>query len=44
MRAAIITEYGQPLEMTRVADPDLPPDGIIMKVRATGVCRSDWHT
>ena len=44
MRAAIITEYGQPLEITRVADPDLPPDGIIMKVRATGVCRSDWHT
>ena len=44
MRAAIITEYGQPLEITRVADPGLPPDGIIMKVRATGVCRSDWHT
>ncbi|MGC6452903.1 MAG: zinc-dependent alcohol dehydrogenase family protein [Candidatus Puniceispirillaceae bacterium] len=44
MRAALITEYQQPLEITTVADPALPSDGIIMEVRATGVCRSDWHT
>ena len=44
MRAAIITDYGRPLEIVNVADPELPRDGIIMKVRATGVCRSDWHT
>ena len=44
MRAAIITEYGMPLEIANVPDPVLPRDGIIMKVRATGVCRSDWHT
>ena len=44
MRAAIITEYRQPLKIANVADPVLPRDGIIMKVRATGVCRSDWHT
>ena len=44
MRAAMITEYQRPLEITNVADPELPTDGIIMKVRATGVCRSDWHT
>ena len=44
MRAAIITEYERPLEIANVSDPELPGDGIIMKVRATGVCRSDWHT
>ena len=44
MRAAMITKYQRPLEITNVADPELPKDGIIMRVRATGVCRSDWHT
>ena len=44
MRAAMIAEYQRPLEITNVADPELPKDGIIMRVRATGVCRSDWHT
>ena len=44
MRAVLITGYQRPLELVTVADPELPKDGIIMKVRATGVCRSDWHT
>ena len=44
MRAALITGYQRPLELVTVADPELLKDGIIMKVRATGVCRSDWHT
>ncbi len=44
MRAAMITTYQQPLEIVNIADPELPKDGIIMNVRATGVCRSDWHT
>ena len=44
MRAALITGYQRPLELVTMADPELPKDGIIMKVRATGVCRSDWHT
>jgi alcohol dehydrogenase len=26
-----------------VADPPCPPDGVVISVRATGVCRSDWH-
>ena len=44
MRAAIITDYRRPLTIATVANPELPRDGIIMKVRATGVCRSDWNT
>ena len=39
MRAAMITRYQQPLEIVNLADPKLPKDGIIMRVRATGVCR-----
>ena len=44
MRAALITGYQRPLELVTLADPELPKDGIILKVRATGVCRSDCHT
>ena len=29
-------KYQRPLEITNVADPELPKDGIIMRVRATG--------
>ena len=41
MRAVLITGYQRPLGLVTVADPELPQDGMIMKVRATGVCRSD---
>ena len=40
MRAAMITRYQQPLEIVNLADPKLPKDGIIMRVRCkrhTGV-------
>ena len=43
MRAVTYSQYG---ELPRVCDvPDLvcPADGAIIAVRATGVCRSDWH-
>ena len=39
MRAAMITGYQQPLDIVSLPDPELPKDGIIMRVRATGVCR-----
>nr|WP_246414735.1 alcohol dehydrogenase catalytic domain-containing protein [Microbacterium thalassium] len=29
--------------MVEVADPVCPDDGVVIEVRATGVCRSDWH-
>jgi alcohol dehydrogenase len=29
--------------LTRVPDPEPPSHGAIVEVRATGVCRSDWH-
>ena len=31
------------LALREVAEPALPPHGARIEVRATGVCRSDWH-
>ena len=43
MRAAIYQEFRQPLRVERVGDPAPPDDGVVIAVKATGVCRSDWH-
>ena len=32
-----------PLEVVDLAVPECPADGVVLDVRATGVCRSDWH-
>jgi alcohol dehydrogenase len=43
MRAAVLREYRRPPVVEEVADPDCPPDGVVLEVAACGVCRSDWH-
>lgn len=43
MRAARLIQYRQPLEVTTVPDPELGEDGVVLRVLACGVCRSDWH-
>jgi alcohol dehydrogenase len=43
MRAAVLTEYGEPLSIRDVAEPTLTADGVVVAVEACGVCRSDWH-
>jgi alcohol dehydrogenase len=43
MRAAILREYGEPLAIRELPDPDPGPDGAVVRVDACGVCRSDWH-
>lgn len=43
MQAAVYRNFNQPLTIETIPKPDLPKDGIIIKVMATGVCRSDWH-
>lgn len=43
MRAAIYEEFQKPLEIRQVPDPTPDPDGVVIKVMATGLCRSDWH-
>ncbi|WP_018681034.1 zinc-dependent alcohol dehydrogenase family protein [Actinokineospora enzanensis] len=43
MRAAQIVEHGKPLAVREVPDPTPEPDGVVLAVLATGICRSDWH-
>src|SRR6056297_972275 len=43
MRAAILREYGEPLAVREVPDPEPASDGVVVRVDACGVCRSDWH-
>jgi alcohol dehydrogenase len=43
MRAVVYTEPGAVPGVAEVAVPDCPDDGVVVAVRATGVCRSDWH-
>ena len=43
MRAAIFDAYRAPLRVESVPDPAVPADGILVRVLACGICRSDWH-
>jgi D-arabinose 1-dehydrogenase-like Zn-dependent alcohol dehydrogenase len=43
MRAAQIIEHRQPLRVGNVPDPTPGPHDVIVKIEASGVCRSDWH-
>jgi len=43
VRAVVFDAYGGPLTVRDVPEPDCPPDGVVLDVHATGVCRSDWH-
>ncbi len=43
MRAAVYEEFQKPLTIQTVADPAPSDDGVIIKVMACGICRSDWH-
>jgi alcohol dehydrogenase len=43
MRAQVYDAVGAPVALRQIPEPALPPDGAIVDVRATGVCRSDWH-
>ncbi|HET6939858.1 MAG TPA: alcohol dehydrogenase catalytic domain-containing protein [Nocardioides sp.] len=43
MRAVVVTAFGVPPELTEAPDPACPPDGVVLAVESTGLCRSDWH-
>ncbi len=43
MRAAIFYEFQGPIEIKEVPDPNCTDSGVVLKVEATGICRSDWH-
>ncbi|MGN8020943.1 zinc-dependent alcohol dehydrogenase family protein [Phyllobacterium sp. 22229] len=43
MKAVVFEQFGQAPSIRTVADPVPAPTGVVIKVEATGLCRSDWH-
>ena len=43
MKAAVYRAYNDSIEIERVVDPVVTETGAIIEVKATGICRSDWH-
>ena len=43
MKAAVMETFGLPLEIREVPDPVPSEDGVVIEVKANGICRSDWH-
>jgi alcohol dehydrogenase len=43
MWAAAYHEFGGTIRVQQVAIPVCPDDGVVIRVGAVGVCRSDWH-
>ena len=43
MRAVVLDAVRAQPEVREVAEPAAPARGVVVRVMATGVCRSDWH-
>jgi len=43
MQAASYETFSGPITIQEVRDPVVSPNGVIIEVIATGICRSDWH-
>lgn len=43
MRAVVYDAFGVAPEVHDVPSPTAPDGGVVVAVRATGMCRSDWH-
>ena len=43
MKAVMYEAFGERPNLVTLPDPSPEPHGVVVKVEATGVCRSDWH-
>jgi alcohol dehydrogenase len=43
MKAVVYEAFQGPLSIQTVPDPTPAADGVVIRVEATGICRSDWH-
>ena len=43
MRAAVYEAFKGRISIQNVPDPSPNIDGVVIRVKATGLCRSDWH-
>jgi len=41
MKAAVVTSYTEPLEITQIPIPQVGPNDVLVKLIACGVCHSD---
>lgn len=43
MKAAYFDTFQAPISIQTLPDPTPAPDGVVIRVMASGICRSDWH-
>ena len=43
MKAVVYRQILQMPQIAELPEPLCPSDGVVVAVRATGLCRSDWH-
>ena len=43
MKAVQFEKFGEPLVVAQLDIPTAPADGVVIQVKAAGLCRSDWH-
>ena len=43
VRAALYSRFQGPVTIVNLPDPVAERDGVVVRVEATGLCRSDWH-
>ncbi len=43
VRALVFDSFAGPLTLREVPAPDPSPGGVVVRVGASGICRSDWH-
>jgi len=43
MKAAVFEKFGGPIRIQNVDEPVPAAHGVVIRVQATGLCRSDWH-
>jgi alcohol dehydrogenase len=43
MKAAVYEQFQKPLSIQNVPAPKPTKNGVVIKVEACGICRSDWH-
>jgi alcohol dehydrogenase len=43
MKAVLFEKFAEAPKLVNLDDPTPDVDGVVIKVQATGVCRSDWH-
>jgi alcohol dehydrogenase len=43
VKAVTFERFGGPLTVGQVPDPVPHDDGVVIRVEASGICRSDWH-